>query len=274
MHINKFIEILDSLLPKATAADFDKVGLQIQSGKKDIDKILCAFEINNDVIDEAIKLNCDSILAFHPLIFHAIYSITDDDRVGSLISRLIENKIALFIAHTNFDAYKDGTSRILADKLGLINIDFLEPDKNIKDCGMGIVGELPAPTHFDVILEKLEYICKSPLKYSATHKSCVRKLAIVGGSGSSYLDQAISAGADVFITADISYHAYHKAAGNIALIDPGHYEMEQFVIKGLYNLISKNINEIEMLESKTLTNPICYYPDSGKYQNMQLNNLL
>jgi putative NIF3 family GTP cyclohydrolase 1 type 2 len=105
----------------------------------------------------------------------------------------------------------------------------------------------------------------------------IKRIAIVGGSGSSFLESALDAKADAFISADISYHTFHRAENNIMLIDPGHYEMEQFVPEGLADALNKefpNGSIDNILVSKIVTNPVHYYPNTGEYKLRQSNNLI
>jgi putative NIF3 family GTP cyclohydrolase 1 type 2 len=87
-------------------------------------------------------------------------------------------------------------------------------------------------------------------------------VAVCGGSGSELLKSAIGSGADAFVTADLKYHAYHEAAGNILMIDAGHYETE---IVGL-DSVSRNIKKfiggksnIKILKYTGSTNPVKFY---------------
>ncbi|HET9136309.1 MAG TPA: Nif3-like dinuclear metal center hexameric protein [Candidatus Kapabacteria bacterium] len=124
MLIKDFLRAFDSIVPLASAGyEKDAVGLQIgHEAGAELSKVLLAYEITNEVIDEAISMKANLILCYHPLIFPSITSITDSSRTGALVRRLIENKIALYVIHTAFDSQPEfGTSAMMAAKLGLLN---------------------------------------------------------------------------------------------------------------------------------------------------------
>ncbi len=277
MHIIRLLDLIEQLLPAQTAMENDRIGLQVQSGLDEVENLLVTLEIDDEVIDEAISLNCDCIITFHPLIFNPLTSLVQTDRSGRLCSKLIRAGIALISIHTNFDAFAGGTSKIFAEKLGLKTTGFLADDKIYENKGMGVIAEPEAPIKPDELLNKVSSICSSPLRYSASRGNMIKKIAIVGGSGGSFMENAIESGADVFITADLTYHTFHAVAGKIMLIDPGHYEMEQFVPAGLKHLIENEIRneQIKFIGlSKVLTNPVRYYPDADRYAELQEKYLM
>jgi dinuclear metal center YbgI/SA1388 family protein len=124
MLIKDFLRAFDSIVPLASAGyEKDAIGLQIgYEAGAELSKVLLAYEITNEIIDEAISMQANLILCYHPLIFPSITSITNSTRTGALVRRLIENKIALYVIHTSFDSQPEfGTSAMMAAKLGLLN---------------------------------------------------------------------------------------------------------------------------------------------------------
>jgi dinuclear metal center YbgI/SA1388 family protein len=226
------------------------------------------------VINEAIKENIDLIITFHPLIYRPLKTIANDERVGRLVTKLIKNSIAVVAVHTLYDAFIEGTSRILADKLGLQNIDLLVPDKAHQDRGMGIVGELPTPSSLEQLVSNVSDICAAPIRYNVGKGDKILKVAIVGGSGTSFLNHAIRSKADAFITADVTYHIFHAVKGELALIDPGHYEMEQFVPIFLHKYFTENVPEmqdIKLVQTSIHTNPVIHFAGRDTYSEEQIN---
>ena len=86
----------------------------------------------------------------------------------------------------------------------------------------------------------------------------VKKVAICGGSGSFLLHQAISAGADFFVTADFKYHEFFDADGKIAIADIGHYESEVFTKELIVEILKEKFPTFAVNFSSTDTNPIRY----------------
>ncbi len=262
MNIHQFVQLLHTALPPETAMKGDRLGLQVQSGRTEITSVLVTLEVTDDVLSEAQKNGNDCIVTFHPLIFSPMISLQENDRVGRLCSGLIRSNIALVAAHTNFDAFPKGTSAILAEELGLKIERVLVPDKSIAGSGMGVIARSPAPVSVTELVANVSKICGSPVRYSTGRTHDITTIAIVGGSGTSFIEDAISSGADAFITADVKYHTFHRALGEITLIDPGHYEMERFVPRGLSSLIEQILPRVENIRisvSGTVTNPVQYF---------------
>ena len=87
----------------------------------------------------------------------------------------------------------------------------------------------------------------------------IKKVAVLGGSGSFAIQSAKAAGADAFITADLKYHDFFTAENSILLADIGHYESEQFTKNGLVAHLTKKITNFAVVLSKTNTNPVKYF---------------
>ncbi len=97
--------------------------------------------------------------------------------------------------------------------------------------GMGVVGTLPRAVPLSKFLLSVRAVLGTgALRWCGSGRARVRRIALCGGSGGRLLESAIRAGADVFLTADLKYHAFQEAAGRIALIDAGHYETEVPVV--------------------------------------------
>lgn len=277
MLIDELLKIIDTYLPLRTAIEGDKIGLQIQSGKTEVYNILITLEITEKVINEALNNKIDCIITFHPLIYNPLDNITDSNRVGFLTTKLIQNSIAVISVHTTFDAYIEGTSKILSDSLGLDFSSFLVDNPDIQGCGIGAISYSKEPLKAIDFIENIQNICFSPIKYCSGKSEYIKKIGIVAGSGSNFIGTAIEKNCDAYICSDITYHKFHLAKGRIWLIDVGHYEMEQFVPLGLFRLLKTKLKGLDIdsfIMSKTITNPINYYPNNDyihKQQEFLLN---
>lgn len=130
MTCKEVIKCLEDWAPKEIAWQKDNVGLQVGNPSKRITNILLSLELTADVVNQAIKKNCNLIITHHPLIFHPLKKLDlNKDSDSQLIEKLIKKDITLYSAHTNLDFTKHGVSFQLAKKLGLKNIAFL---KNLK----------------------------------------------------------------------------------------------------------------------------------------------
>ncbi|MBN2261118.1 MAG: Nif3-like dinuclear metal center hexameric protein [Clostridiales bacterium] len=113
------IKILEQFAPQKYAQEWDNVGFQIGNSDSQIDKIMTALEVTDEVIQEAIDESVDLIIVHHPLIFKSIKSVINSDPVGSMILKLIQNRINLIVAHTNLDSSEKGMNYFLANRLNI-----------------------------------------------------------------------------------------------------------------------------------------------------------
>ena len=133
--------------------------------------------------------------------------------------------------------------------------------------GMGMLGQLSAEVDEKEFLKHLkDTFGTGCIRHSGFTGKTIRKVAVLGGSGSFAIDAAIAAGADVFVTSDLKYHDFFKAEGRILLADIGHYESEQFTKELIVNALTKKITNFApalprggVVLSEINTNPISYY---------------
>ena len=144
MRIVDFLTALGDALPLAAKGYAkDAVGLQIGFEKDaKLNTALVAYEITEEVIDEALDLKANLIICYHPLIFPHISSVSESTRTGSLVRKLIKNDIALYVVHTALDSNAEfGTSKLLVDFLGLSDVTVITP---LSDVLEKIVVYVPA----------------------------------------------------------------------------------------------------------------------------------
>ncbi len=149
MKLTELITALGATLPLRSAGyDKDAVGLQVGFAKDvELTKALVAYEITDEVVAEAMEVGANLIISYHPLIFPNVSSITDATRTGGLLTKLIKNDIALYVVHTAFDANPQfGTSRLMADALGLANIKPLASLSNLLEKIVVFAPEAEAKT--------------------------------------------------------------------------------------------------------------------------------
>ena len=125
--------------------------------------------------------------------------------------------------------------------------------------GSGMVGELPEPVSETVFLKSLKNIFNAGIiRHSPLLKKKIKKVAVCGGSGGQFLDQAINSGAGIYLTSDIRYHNFFDADRKIIIADTGHYESEQFTTELFHELILKNFPKFAVHFSGINTNPVNY----------------
>lgn len=130
--------------------------------------------------------------------------------------------------------------------------------------GAGAVGELPRAMRLrQFLLHVRRRLLAERVRYTGELNERVRRVAVCGGSGSDLVDAALQQGADVLVTADIKYHTFHEAAGNIALVDAGHYETEHVVLADVAHRLNRATRSqrrrLTVLSSRQGRNPIHYF---------------
>lgn len=126
MKIKEIIEQLELVAPSQLAYNWDNPGLLVGNRESETEKVLLALDVTKSVVDYAIETGSKLIVTHHPLFLNPVKRVTDP-----LVLKLIENRIAVYTMHTNLDQVKDGVSKALADKLGLIKPKFISHDSSV-----------------------------------------------------------------------------------------------------------------------------------------------
>ncbi|SDZ75585.1 dinuclear metal center protein, YbgI/SA1388 family [Arachidicoccus rhizosphaerae] len=129
-----------------------------------------------------------------------------------------------------------------------------------QDVGSGMIGELPQPADYQEVLAKIKEVFQVPvIRHTPLLDKKVQKIALCGGAGSFLTKTAIAAGADLYLTADVKYHEFFDADGQIVLMDIGHFESEQYTIELLFDILAQKFPTFAILKSVYYTNPVLYY---------------
>lgn len=129
-----------------------------------------------------------------------------------------------------------------------------------QNIGMGMVGELKESVNELSFLKYLKTKMNTEcIRHSRLLNKKIKKIAVLGGSGSFAIQAAKASGADAFITADLKYHDFFSAENSILLADIGHYESEQFTKNLLVAYLTKKITNFAIVLSNTNTNPVKYF---------------
>lgn len=247
MKIKTLIKKLGKEFPINLAETWDNVGLLVGDENREITKVQISLDATEEVIDHAIEVGANLIITHHPMIFSGLKNITSKNFMGRKILKLIENKIAVYSMHTNLDSAKGGLNEYIAIKLEAKNPKILEEKKDIDRVSLGGLGRiysLETPTELGEYLEFVkEKLDLKSVKVVGDLGRKIKKIAVVNGSGASYLNKVEKLGVDLFITGDIKYHEGLDAREmGMALFDIGHYESEYFFT----DLIVKHCEEVKV----------------------------
>ena len=239
---------LETLAPRYMKMEWDNVGLLCGSKTTEVNKILVALDPFTGVCEEAAEIGAQLIVTHHPLIFQAPKSITDETSIGRCIMMLCRHGISAINAHTNLDQAPGGVNDVLAEKLGLKNVEIVNPKDGIGLMRCGEIDEQPLNVFLAQVKEKLG--CEG-LRYVDGGKA-VSKVAVGGGSCAGGMLEALDAGCDTFVTADAKYNQFWDAYDlGLNLIDAGHFQTENPVVAVLAAKIAAQFPEIQVEVSKT-----------------------
>jgi dinuclear metal center YbgI/SA1388 family protein len=210
------------------------------------------LDATDAVIEDACRLGCEFLLTHHPLLFHSIKQVTDDDFIGRRIVKMLENNMSYYAMHTNFDAAPDGMADLAAVILRLHNsVPMEEMQADLETpWGIGKTGNLSEPMTLEELAEhvKRQFQLKQVQVYPAVAMSEeVKRVAVCPGSGRSMFDAANATGAQVLITGDIGHHeGIDMAAQGISVIDGGHYGLEKIFIPVMADRIQTKFPELQV----------------------------
>ena len=363
MNVKSICELIENVAPLALQESYDNAGLLVGNSQMEVTSVLISIDIIEEVIDEAIRKNCNLIISHHPLIFSGLKRLTGQNEVQRCVAKAIKNDIAVYAAHTNLDNVLTGVSGKMAKKIGLKNLQILQPKQNAllklvtfvpqlhsyrvrqamfeagagqignydncsfnsegigtfkanenatpfvgaideihsepetkievvlpeylkfkvleallkshpyeepaydliplknawNQVGAGVVGELEQAEDELIFLNRIKLIFNNPtIRYTQLLGNPIKRVALCGGSGSSFLPDAISAHADVYISGDFKYHEFFDAENSILIADIGHFESEQFTKDIFYEIITKKMPTFAVQISDIKTNPINY----------------
>lgn len=239
--VKDIVKLMNEMIPARLAEDWDNVGLQVGRNEKEVKVILCALDFSAEVLEQATQLHADIIITHHPAIFRCIKQVTDLDWRTALLLDAARKDIAVYSVHTNLDSVAGGVNDVLANLLDLDNVESLSGEDTLE--GVGRIGVLKEPLELTAFAE----IVKNALKLN--HVTIVpagrnvHKVAVCGGSGMDFLDYAVKAGADTYVTGDIKYHDAQDAQGkHINLIDATHQGTELPVVNELADRLALRLS--------------------------------
>ncbi|MCL4162823.1 UNVERIFIED_CONTAM: hypothetical protein GTU68_021640, partial [Idotea baltica] len=123
--IKDILQQLETFAPRAYQEEYDNSGLITGDANADLHGVLISLDCTEEIVEEAIKKNCNLIVSHHPIVFRGLKKITGSNYIERTIIKAIKNDIAIFAVHTNLDNMSHGVNKKIANKLGLINTKIL-----------------------------------------------------------------------------------------------------------------------------------------------------
>lgn len=151
LKVSEILKVFDEFAPFSLQASYDNSGLLVGNKNDEITKILFTIDVTEAVIDEAIQVKADCIIAHHPLIFNGLRRLNSSNDVERSVEKAIKHSIAIICVHTNIDFVAQGVNKKIADKIGLHNQKILSP---IPHTLLKIVSFVPT-SHYQSVFEAM-----------------------------------------------------------------------------------------------------------------------
>ncbi|MDR7299229.1 dinuclear metal center YbgI/SA1388 family protein [Pelomonas aquatica] len=217
---------LNQWLEPARFKDYGPNGLQVE-GRAEVRRLVCGVTASLALIDAAIAVGADAILVHHGLFWRG-----QDGRVTGWmkqrLARLIQHDINLFAYHLPLDAHPEiGNNAQFGARLGWA------ADGRFGDQELGFIGST-APTTLDTLATQLRALTGRDPVCVAGDGRPLRRVAWCSGGAQGYFEAAIAAGADVFVTGEISEpQAHYARETGVAFIAAGHHATERYGVQGV-----------------------------------------
>ena len=256
--VKDITDVIEEFAPLSIQEKWDNSGLCVRSPEAPVTSVLLGLYCTPELVDEAVACGADMIVTHLPLIFSGLKRRSPDDQVGEAVMKAVRAGISIYAAHTSADKVLAGVSGAMAARLGLVNVTILDEDGD--GTGLGVVGDLPEELSAEQAVELVkERFSLKMMRTSRPVEGRIRRVAMCGGSGGSLIGAARAAGAQLYISGDISYHCFFTPEG-FMLMDIGHYESEIEIVDVLFSLIKKNFpNFAVRITQNVQSNPIFYF---------------
>lgn len=253
---------LEQAYPKALAASWDTgIGLTCGDPAAPVTAVLLAVDVDDVTVAEAVGTGAQMLVTHHPMLFRPVQSVAADTPKGRLVHLLITGGVAHLAAHTNADKAPRGVNVALAEVLDLQQHRPLLPDQDSADTGSGRIGTLPTPMtvrDFAALVAERLPTTVTGARWAGDGDREVRTVALCGGSGGSYAEAAAEAGADVYLTSDLSHHEageFVAEPGRPALVEVAHWAAEWTWLPLAAQVLQEAFPELRIEVSTLRTDP-------------------
>jgi dinuclear metal center YbgI/SA1388 family protein len=229
--IAELIATLETAYPPELAESWDAVGLVCGDPDQPVTRAHVCVDPVTSTVDETIDAGAQLLVAHHPLLLRGVHGVPADTPKGNVVHRLIRAGVALYCAHTNADSAAPGVSDALAAAIGVTVTGPLVPSAD-GSTGTGRIGSLPAAEplrDFTARVAAALPVTAWGVRAAGEPDRPIRTVAVCGGAGDGFLDDALRAGVDAYVTADLRHHpaGEHLARpGAPALVDVAHWASE------------------------------------------------
>ncbi len=218
MQLPALLRVLHEIAPLSLAEEWDNTGLLLEPAKAtEIESLLLTIDLTRSVLEEAMALGAQMIVAYHPPIFSGLKRITREDRTGDAVLTLIENGIAVYSPHTALDAVEGGVNDWLSSVFAISSATAIEPKgerlgkAENRRIGQGRRLELANELDLGTVVGMLKgHLGLSHLRVAAARGNpTIRSVALCPGAGASVVTKV---SADLYLTGEMRHHDVLAAA--------------------------------------------------------------
>lgn len=242
MKLGDIVKRIEKRISLSWAESWDNPGLAVGDPCADVSRIALALDAAPEVVEAAALAGCGMLVTHHPIIFRPMKSIVFNAPAPRTVALAIQRGVALYSAHTNWDSSPEGVNVSLARALELADAAPLAaPAVKNGAWGMGAVGSFMAPIAIEDCLSLLRerWRLSTCTGYGDAGR-LVSRVALGGGACGDMWPLAVEAGADLFITSDVSYHHRNDALNmGLNLIVTDHGETERVSLPALAAMIEE-----------------------------------
>jgi dinuclear metal center YbgI/SA1388 family protein len=252
IRVRDITDILEKTAPLSLQMEKDNAGLAVGDYSARVSKVMVALDASLPAIRQAAERGCDMLVTHHPLIFEGIKQFDLSDYYCSCIAEAIKSNISIYCSHTNFDGAKGGLNEHAARLCALENVRELD----MRDGYTARIGETNKPLTLKEYARKIGVAFNDDgVRTVGNPEKEIKKAVVVNGGGGGsvkYIDIAIAAGADCFISGDIKYHvARYVKDIEFSLIGVGHYHTELPFTGLVKDLLEQAFPSLEVMEAKS-----------------------
>lgn len=228
MTVRELADAFDRLYPRELSFDWDNDGLLVSPDPtREVHRILTVLDVTKHTVKAAKENGFDVIVSHHPLIFKPIRSAVLGDGIGGLAAELLSSGISVLSYHTRADAATGGVGDLLASLVGLLGVSPFAD-------GVPRIGSLPKPLSGLELAARIKRATGAPFARLGGSDRLVLRVALCPGSGDDYISAAAEAGADLYLSGELGYHALLDADhAGLMLLEIGHDYSEMQIVGAL-----------------------------------------
>ncbi|MFA7378515.1 MAG: Nif3-like dinuclear metal center hexameric protein [Erysipelotrichia bacterium] len=246
MKTKALIRKLATRFPKRLADKGDHIGLMTGQLKEETRTIVVCLDFDEEVMHRIEQLenpNVDLILTHHPYLYGTRYRVFKSDEIKKRLTEKVDAlKIPIYSMHTNFDSGKDGMNDALASALGLLDV------KPLETAPMARGGRLRTKMKVENFAKEAAQLLKVPYGLlTSAGKQEIQTVAIIGGGGSYFYQNALLEGYDLYISGDAPHHVRRDIiARKYNYLDLPH-EIERIFISQMSKILQEMDSDLEII---------------------------